>query len=70
MEASLIGGRYRPVRRIGSGVYGEVLIGVDVTLNVEIAIKREEIGAKYQQLRYESKVYGLLQGGVDVPRLH
>lgn len=65
-----MGKRFRLGRKVGSGSFGEVYIGVDVNTEEEVAIKLEKIRARHPQLLYESKLYRLLQGGVGIPYMH
>jgi casein kinase 1 len=62
-----LGGRYRMGRKIGSGSFGEIYLGVNIQTNEEVAIKLESVSSKHQQLLYESKLIRLLQGGPGLP---
>jgi len=62
-------------RKLGSGIFGEVFQGIDLQNNQEIAIKFEDINAKYPRLLYEFKFYQYLlrdSTSVDrgIPRVH
>jgi serine/threonine protein kinase len=58
------GNQYRLGRKIGSGAFGEIYLGTDITTDEEVAIKLEPVKTSYPQLLYESKVYEcFLQGG-------
>jgi casein kinase 1 len=65
-----IGGKYRLVRRIGSGSFGEVYRGMDVHSGLEVAVKLEPIRSRHPQLLHEARIYKLLVGGVGVPKLY
>ncbi|KAK1289199.1 Casein kinase I isoform delta-like [Acorus calamus] len=65
----IIGGRFKMGRKIGSGSFGELYLGVNVQTGEEVAIKLESAKTKHPQLHYESKLYMLLQGGTGVPHL-
>jgi serine/threonine protein kinase len=54
-------------RKIGSGSFGEIYLGVNVQTNEEVAIKLESVNSRHQQLLYESKLIRLLQGGPGLP---
>ncbi|KAF8595057.1 kinase-like protein [Ceratobasidium sp. AG-I] len=61
------GGKYRLGKKIGSGSFGDIYLGVNTISGEEVAIKLELVKAKHPQLEYESKVYKTLAGGVGVP---
>ena len=65
-----VGGKYRIGRKIGSGSFGEIYLGTNVTTQEEVAIKLEEVKTRHPQLLYESKLYRALQGGVGIPNIH
>ncbi|XP_078173446.1 casein kinase 1-like isoform X1 [Carex rostrata] len=65
----VIGGKFKLGRKIGSGSFGELYLGVNIQTGEEVAIKLESVKSKHPQLQYESKVYMLLQGGTGVPHL-
>lgn len=55
--------KYRLSRKIGSGSFGDIYLGVNVTTGEEVAIKLESTKTKHPQLLYESKIYRILYGG-------
>ncbi|GMP99354.1 hypothetical protein CsSME_00046853 [Camellia sinensis var. sinensis] len=63
-----IGGKFKLGRKIGSGSFGELYLGVNVQTGEEVAIKLESVKTKHPQLHYESKIYMILQGG-RIPNL-
>ncbi|GLT42144.1 hypothetical protein SLA2020_161630 [Shorea laevis] len=65
----VIGGKYRLGRKIGSGSFGELYLGVNIQTGEEAAVKLESLKTKHPQLHYESKLYMLLQGGNGIPHL-
>jgi len=65
----MIAGRYRIVRKIGCGSFGEIYLGINITNGEEIAIKVENVRARHPQLLYESKLYKVLQGGIGIPHI-
>ncbi|KAI7726086.1 hypothetical protein M8C21_024699, partial [Ambrosia artemisiifolia] len=56
-------------RKIGSGSFGELYLGVNLQTKEEVAVKLESVKTKHPQLHYEAKLYMLLQGGTGVPHL-
>ncbi|KAL4571967.1 hypothetical protein LXL04_018735 [Taraxacum kok-saghyz] len=65
----IVGGKYKLGRKIGSGSFGELYLGVNIQSGEEVGVKLEPTKTKHPQLHYESKVYMLLQGGTGVPSL-
>eukprot|EP00127_Corallochytrium_limacisporum_P000261 Clim_evm8s9 gene=Clim_evmTU8s9 len=65
-----VGGKYKIIRRIGGGSFGEIYQGQNLQTGVDVAIKLESCKARHPQLLYESKLYKILQGGVGFPTLH
>ncbi|XP_017393500.1 casein kinase I [Cebus imitator] len=66
----IVGGKYKLVRKIGSGSFGDVYLGITTTNGEEVAVKLESQKAKHPQLLYESKLYTILQGGIGIPHMH
>lgn len=58
-----VGKKYRLGRKIGSGSFGDIYLGTNMTTGEEVAIKLESIKTKHPQLLYESKIYRILHGG-------
>ncbi|GLH10007.1 Serine/threonine-protein kinase hippo [Gryllus bimaculatus] len=65
----IVGGKYRLVRKIGSGSFGDIYLGINVTNGEEVAVKLENMRARHPQLLYESKLYKILNGGVGIPHI-
>lgn len=61
--------QYRLVRKIGSGSFGDIYLGINLANGEEVAVKLEPIKARHPQLLYESKLYKILQGGVGIPHV-
>ncbi|XP_050925190.1 casein kinase I-like [Lates calcarifer] len=61
-----VGNRYRLGRKIGSGSFGDIYLGTDISVGEEVAIKLECVKTKHPQLHIESKIYKMMQGGGDV----
>ncbi|XP_073144697.1 casein kinase 1-like protein 10 [Henckelia pumila] len=65
----VVGGKFKLGRKIGSGSFGELYLGVNIQTGEEVGIKLESVKTKHPQLHYESKIYMLLQGGTGIPSL-
>ncbi|CAH0380506.1 unnamed protein product [Bemisia tabaci] len=64
-----VGNKYRLGRKIGSGSFGDIYLGTNITTAEEVAIKLECIKTKHPQLHIESKIYKLMQNGVGIPNI-
>jgi serine/threonine protein kinase len=62
-----VGNKYRLGRKVGSGSFGDIYLGTNISNNEEVAIKLESVKSKHPQLFYESKLYKVLSGGVGIP---
>ncbi|GAB4836095.1 Casein kinase 1-like protein 10 [Ancistrocladus abbreviatus] len=69
MTDHIVGGKFKLGRKIGSGSFGELYLGVNIQNGEEVAVKLESVKTKHPQLHYESKLYMLLQGGTGIPHL-
>lgn len=54
--------KYRLIRKLGGGSFGDIYLAVNVQSGEEVAVKIESCKAKHPQLYCESKVYRILQG--------
>jgi serine/threonine protein kinase len=57
-----VGRKYRIGPKIGSGSFGEIYHGVNVTTQEEVAIKLEPVRSRHPQLLRETKIYRSLNG--------
>ncbi|KAG1675706.1 Casein kinase I isoform epsilon [Nymphon striatum] len=62
-----VGNKYRLGRKIGSGSFGDIYLGTNISTGEEVAIKLECIKTKHPQLHIESKFYRFMQCGMGVP---
>ncbi|KAI8042244.1 hypothetical protein M5D96_003546 [Drosophila gunungcola] len=69
LENQLIGGKYRVMKPIGSGSFGDIYLGLSIKDGSEVAIKVESNDAKYPQLMYEAKVYEKMISSPGFPQL-
>jgi casein kinase 1 alpha len=65
----IVGIKYKLKRKIGSGSFGDIYLGINIQNGEEVAVKLESIKARHPQLLYESKVYKILHGGVGIPHI-
>ncbi|CAJ0579530.1 unnamed protein product, partial [Mesorhabditis spiculigera] len=65
----MVANKYKLIRKIGSGSFGDIYAGINVSNGEEVACKLEYTSARHPQLLYESKVYKILQGGVGIPHI-
>lgn len=64
-----VGSRFRLGRKIGSGSFGDIYLGTNITNLEEVAIKLECVHSKHPQLHIEARFYRLMQGGVGIPSI-
>ncbi|KAF4523796.1 hypothetical protein B566_EDAN013353 [Ephemera danica] len=64
-----VGNKYRLGRKIGSGSFGDIYLGTNISTGEEVAIKLECIKTRHPQLHIESKFYKMMQGGVGIPMI-
>ena len=64
-----VGNKYKLGRKIGSGSFGDIYLGINIQTGEEVGIKMESIRTKHPQLSYESKLYRILQGGTGIPNI-
>ncbi|WKY16816.1 hypothetical protein Q1695_001434 [Nippostrongylus brasiliensis] len=62
-----VGGRFRLGRKIGSGSFGDIYLGLNVQTNEEVAVKLECIKSKHPQLHIEARLYRVMSGGIGIP---
>ncbi|XP_046143093.1 casein kinase I-like isoform X1 [Osmia bicornis bicornis] len=65
----VVGGKYRLMRKIGSGSFGDIYLGINIANGEEVAVKMEPMRARHPQLLYESKLYKILHGGIGIPHI-
>ncbi|XP_017786666.1 PREDICTED: casein kinase I-like isoform X2 [Nicrophorus vespilloides] len=64
-----VGNKYRLGRKIGSGSFGDIYLGTNISTGEEVAIKLECLKTRHPQLHIESKFYKMMQGGVGIPQI-
>lgn len=63
----IVGGKFKLVRKVGSGSFGDIYLGINMVNGEEVAVKLESTKARHPQLLYESKLYKILQGNEGIP---
>jgi len=65
-----VGKTYRLDCKIGSGSFGVVYLGTNISSGASVAIKMEKRTAKNPKLESEYKIYQALAGGVGISQVH
>ncbi|CAI9155501.1 unnamed protein product [Rangifer tarandus platyrhynchus] len=63
----IVGGKYKLVRKIGSGSFGDIYLAINITNGEEVAVKLESQKARHPQLLYESKLFIRFFKGPSTP---
>ncbi|KAF5368534.1 hypothetical protein D9758_002449 [Tetrapyrgos nigripes] len=61
------GGKYKLVKQIGSGSFGNIYLATNVISGEEVAVKLEDVKNEYPQLEHEYKIYQIIEDGVGIP---
>nr|AAA21545.1 casein kinase-1 [Schizosaccharomyces pombe] len=64
-----IGNKYRIGRKIGSGSFGQIYLGLNTVNGEQVAVKLEPLKARHHQLEYEFRVYNILKGNIGIPTI-
>jgi len=64
-----VGNKYRLGRKIGSGSFGDIYLGTNISTLEEVAMKLESKTSQHPQLHTECKFYRGMQGGEGIPKL-
>lgn len=61
--------KFKLGKKLGSGAFGEIYAGNEVSTGTRVAVKLEQRDAKYPQLRYEARIYHALAGTPGIPEM-
>lgn len=64
-----VGNKYRLGRKIGSGSFGDIYLGTNISTGTEVAIKLECVRTRHPQLHIESKIYKIMQQAAGIPEI-
>lgn len=64
---SIIAKDFKKIKRIGSGAFGDIFLGINLNNNNEVAIKLELVSVKHPQLIFEGKIYEYLLSDCLIP---
>lgn len=70
MSEIRVGGRFRLGRKLGSGAFGDIYLGINVQTKEEVAVKLEPANSRHPQLPYEYRVYRILQKQTGIPKVY
>ncbi|KMZ01618.1 casein kinase I [Drosophila simulans] len=65
----IVAGKYRLLKRIGNGSFGELFQAEGLKYHEKVAIKLESSTVKHPLLPREARIYGILQGGLGIPHV-
>lgn len=57
MQGLIIGKKYKLIKKIGSGAFGQIWKAIHITNKKKVAVKIEDLDTKHQQLYIECKIY-------------
>ena len=57
-----IADKFKLVKKLGSGAFGEIYRGTNIKTGDELAVKLEPAKTKFPQLYYEAKLYKIFNG--------
>lgn len=66
----LIDGKYKIIKKVGSGAFGEIFKASNQEGGDDVAIKLEPSKTKFPQLYYEAKLYKIFDGAQGIPHMY
>ena len=68
-EDTFIFKKYKPIRKIGIGAFGDIYSVIDLNYKTSFAMKTEKIEAEPKSLETEAYYLYNLQGGIGIPKI-
>ena len=65
-----VGGKYKVCKKLGSGSYGDIYMGMNMKTNEEVGIKLEKIDADTPMLIYEARIYDKFKNTAGFPEIY
>ena len=65
-----IAGKYRLIKKIGKGSYGEIYQALNIKSNENVAVKMEPVSTKTPSVQYEYSLYKLMEGSSGIAKVH
>jgi serine/threonine protein kinase len=69
MENRIVSNKYKIIRKIGNGSFGEIYSGINIRTGENVAIKIEAIQNNTKLLKNEAKIYQYLNGKIGIPQV-
>lgn len=66
---TVIADKFKLIKKLGSGSFGDVYSGIQLDTGEEVALKLESIDNPQPQLAFENHVYQQVKGGTGIPRI-
>ena len=66
----IIANKYRLIKKIGQGSFGRIYIAEDIRNGARYAVKLEFANTKIPQILFEARLYQIMSGSVNVPRIY
>lgn len=70
MDLKVGNGKYKIIKKIKTGSFGETYLGIHIKTNEQFAIKLEYVNSRTPMLIWEAKIYKILSGGVGIPNVY
>ena len=68
-DTKIIGNKYKIIKQIGSGSFGDIFEGINMRTSEKVAIKMEAISDELKLLKHESNIYRILSNVDGIPKI-